>query len=80
MEAARDVAEKWWTAREIIRVVTDTAAVSQFFAWHRSHTLGRKRLLDTLLAATYWSAGVRSLLTTNPADFTAFGGFRCVVP
>ena len=42
--------------------------------------LGRKRLLDTLLAATYWQAGIQSLLTTNPADFGVFGTFRCITP
>jgi hypothetical protein len=30
------------------------------------HRLGRKRLLDAQLAATYWRAGLTSLLTTNP--------------
>jgi len=42
--------------------------------------LGRKRLLDTLLAATYLRAGIRSLLTTNPADFAVFGAFTCITP
>jgi hypothetical protein len=42
--------------------------------------LGRKRLLDTLLAATYHQAGVQSLLTTNPGDFVVFGVFTCVTP
>jgi predicted nucleic acid-binding protein len=45
-----------------------------------SISLGRKRLLDTLLAATYWQAGVSSLLTTNPSDFAVFGCFHCVTP
>lgn len=43
-------------------------------------SLGRKRLLDTLLAATYKQAGIDSLLTTNPADFAVFGAFRCTDP
>jgi len=43
-------------------------------------SLGRKRLLDTLLAATYRQAGVQSLLTTNPADFGVFGVFSCITP
>jgi len=42
--------------------------------------LGRKRLLDTLLAATYHHAGIQSVLTTNPADFATLGVFRCVTP
>jgi len=38
----------------------------------RRHQLGRKRVLDTLLAATYRAAEVTSLLTLNAADFTVF--------
>jgi hypothetical protein len=43
-------------------------------------SLGRKRLLDTLLAATYRQAGVHSLLTTNAADVGVFGTFVCITP
>ena len=42
--------------------------------------LGRKRLLDTLLAATYRQGGVRSLLTTNPEDFGVFDCFALITP
>jgi len=40
--------------------------------------LGRKRLLDTLLAGTFRSAGVQSMLTLNAADFGIFDEFECV--
>jgi hypothetical protein len=43
-------------------------------------SLGRKRLLDTLLAATYREAGIQSLLTTNQSDFQIFGVFTCIAP
>jgi predicted nucleic acid-binding protein len=77
---ARDVAQKWWTAKEVIQVFPNTDAVALFFTWHRNLALGRKRLLDTLLAATYRSAGINSLLTTNARDFAAIGGFQCITP
>ena len=80
MTAARQVAEQWWTAREVMRVFPDDAATRQFLAWLQQFSLGRKRLLDTLLAATYRQAGVQSLLTTNPADFAVFGAFTCTTP
>ena len=80
MNAARDVAQEWWTAKEILQVTPGAEAVAQFFAWHRSHQLGRKRLLDTLLAATYRCAGVQSILTLNAADFAVLGGFQCITP
>jgi len=46
-------AENWWQAGEVIRVFPDGNAVSNFFAWLRHHPLARKRLLDTLLAASF---------------------------
>ena len=80
MDAARDLAQKWWLAIEVTHIIPGDAAMKQFFVWHRSHSLGRKRILDTLLAATYRSAGIDSLLTTNAADFALFAGFQCVTP
>jgi predicted nucleic acid-binding protein len=80
MNAARQVAEQWWTAKDIVRVFPDDVATLQFLAWLQGFPIGRKRLLDTLLAATYGRAGIQSLLTTNPADFRALGTFACIVP
>jgi hypothetical protein len=80
MTAARRIAEQWWTASDVIQVFPDAAATKQFLAWLQQFALGRKRLLDTLLAATYRQAGVPSLLTTNPADFALFGTFTCITP
>jgi predicted nucleic acid-binding protein len=78
--AARQVAEQWWTASDVVQVFPDDAATKQFFSWLQQFALGRKRLLDTLLAATYLQAGVQSLLTTNPSDFGVFGVFTCITP
>ena len=80
VHTARQIAEQWWTASEVVQVFPDVGAVRQFFTWLAQLSLGRNRLLDTLLAATYGQAGIRSLLTTNPADFQGFGVFTCVIP
>ena len=80
MATAQNVAEQWWTARDAVRVFPDDAATRQFLVLLQQFSLGRKRLLDTLLAATYWQAGIQSLLTTNPADFALFGAFTCITP
>ena len=80
LTTARQLAEQWWTAREVVRVFPDDAATRQFLAWLQQFSLGRKRLLDTLLAATYRQAGIQSLLTTNQADFLVFGVFTCILP
>jgi hypothetical protein len=47
----------------------DAGAVRQFLTWLHQISLGRKRLLDTLLGAAYRQAGIQSLLTTKPSDF-----------
>jgi predicted nucleic acid-binding protein len=78
MSAARAAAEQWWTASDVVQTFPDAGAVQQFFTWLHEYSLGRKRLLDTLLAATYWQAGIRSILTTNQSDFLVFGVFTCI--
>ena len=74
---ARRTAEEWWTAGEVDRVYPNEAAVSQFFSWVDQFKLGRKRLLDTMLAATYFQNRVTSILTINPSDFAVLGVFDC---
>jgi predicted nucleic acid-binding protein len=44
------------------------------------HQLGRKRLADTLLAATLLRHGIRQLVTCNRADFEIFSGLDLVDP
>lgn len=80
LTAARQLTEQWWTARDVIPVFPDDGSTRQFLGWLAQFSLGRKRLLDTLLAATYRQAGIQSLLTTNPADFGVFGVFTCITP
>lgn len=48
--------------------------------WLHRFRLGRKRILDTLLAATLQRNGVTRLLTSNPDDFRVFESFELVVP
>jgi predicted nucleic acid-binding protein len=80
MGSACQLAEQWWTAADVQQVFPDDAATRQFLLWLGQFGLGRKRLLDTQLAATYRQAVVLSLLTNNPADFSIFGTFTCITP
>jgi len=80
MTAARQLAEQWWTAQDVVQVFPDDGATRLFLDWLKQFSLGRKRLLDALLAATYRQTGIQSLLTTNPADFGVFGVFGCITP
>jgi hypothetical protein len=59
--------ERWWNAEEITRVFPGPDAVSVFRRWMRDEDLGRTRILDTLLAATYATAGITGPASTRPA-------------
>ena len=76
MEAALSKAQGWWEASEVRPVFPTLDSTRLTLLWMRQHRLGRKRLLDTQLAATYYSAGVTSLVTLNFADFELFGVFK----
>ncbi len=80
MNSALTVAQQWWTANEVEHVYPDADSTIQFLDWLKQFSLGRKRLLDTMLAATYNGRGIHSILTTNPADFGVFGVFECITP
>ncbi|WP_395734497.1 PIN domain-containing protein [Prosthecobacter sp.] len=80
MEAALERAEIWWDSPEMDQLGSDAFSVRTFFDWMRQHRLGRKRILDTLLASTFREAGIQSILTTNARDFAVLGAFVCVVP
>lgn len=76
MAEAVELSEQWWHSRECRPVAVDAEAGSLFLAWMAEHGLGRKRLLDTLLAATYYRAGVERLATTDWRDFARYGVFE----
>ncbi len=68
-------AEIWWNATEVIHVFPTAESTLLFLGWLEEHKLGRKRLLDTQLAATLQGGGVNSVLTLNRGDFAIFGSF-----
>ncbi|NIL99048.1 MAG: PIN domain-containing protein [Planctomycetales bacterium] len=80
IDDARNLALQWWSAAEVDHAFPNAAAAQLFLNWHRVHGLGRNRLLDTLLAATYHESGVTHVLTLNPTDFEIFDDLTSVVP
>lgn len=80
MTAARHRAASWWTAREAVAAYPGEHTAALFFAWLGDYGLGRKRLLDTLLAATYLGNDVTSIVTTNARDFSVFKRFAVLTP
>jgi predicted nucleic acid-binding protein len=75
LEQAIARAEAWWHAAEVAHVFPSEESAWLFLGWLTEHSLGRKRLLDTMLASILRVAGVNSLLTLNRDDFTVFGSF-----
>lgn len=70
----------WWDAPETARLEPDASVVHVVMELMARHGLGRKRILDTALAATLRVCGVRRLATFNPRDFIALGFIDVVVP
>ncbi len=73
-------AHSWWMAKEVVQVFPNDESTRLFLDWMSHHNLGRKRLLDTQLAATYYANGVHNLITTNVRDFSIFEGFTLLQP
>ena len=73
-------AQVWWNAREVGHALPTVESVRLMLDWVHEYRLGRKRLLDTQLAATYFCHGVRSVVSSNARDYRVFGCFEVVVP
>lgn len=69
----------WWNSVEVRHVFPTDDSVRLALDWVHRHQLGRKRILDTQLAATLWTAGIQRLVTSNPSDFKLLG-FETLVP
>lgn len=80
MPAAIQRAETWWDAKEAVRTHTTERSISLFAKWMVQHRLGRRRVTDTLLAATWHDSAISSVLTLNGADFSVFGCFDLLTP
>lgn len=78
VEQAVERAQHWWESVEVRPIYPSLDSTRLTLSWLRQHRLGRKRLLDTQLAATYYSAGIGRLLTLNEGDFAIFGVFQIV--
>lgn len=76
MQQAIAQAQQWRTAAEVDWVSPDEPCVKLCLEWMAKHALGRKRILDTMLAATYHRHGVTTIATLNPDDFRVFGLFE----
>jgi predicted nucleic acid-binding protein len=72
MEQAGALVRVVWNSRETVRLPASAEVVPRVLGLLREHRLGRKRILDTALAATLEAAGVRRLATYNVRDYACF--------
>jgi predicted nucleic acid-binding protein len=75
IESASAIARFWVNATEVQLLPRGQDVTRQWLDWLAEHRLGRKRLLDTLLAATWHVAGIQDIYTLNPAEFAVFKQF-----
>ena len=80
MIEARDWVESFLANPAVGLLEPTSESLRQTLRWMRQFNLGRKRILDTNLAAIFHTASVRRLLTSNPADFAVFDVFEIITP
>ncbi len=69
-----------WNARETQRLLPTGTVLPRVLEWMTTHSLGRKRILDTAVVATLERGGVRRLATFNRRDFACFDFLEIVDP
>src|ERR1700680_2115103 len=43
MPTANQTAQRWWSAKEVVHIFSDDAAIQTFLVWMKQFSLGRKR-------------------------------------
>lgn len=72
MPEATSIVRRLWSAPEAERILPGPTVVERATELIDRLQLGRKRILDTLLACTFEAARVTRMATFNRADFSAF--------
>lgn len=72
IEEATRLVDLLWQSPDSDRVPAPPRILPRTLELMREHRLGRKRILDTALAATLETAGIRRLATWNPKDYKVF--------
>jgi predicted nucleic acid-binding protein len=75
---AVELAEQWWNSQSVRQIFPTAESVRLGWQWMRYYNLGRKRILDTQLAATFHTHGIRQILTSNARDYRVFECFEVV--
>ena len=76
--ALEEMDRRMAAAKETEQASPTLESMDYFWKWMKEHSLGRKRVLDTMLAATYSSHGVTVILSSNARGFNTFGCFQVI--
>jgi predicted nucleic acid-binding protein len=80
MEQAISWSRAIWDDKDVVRLLPSATVLHRVLELMKASRLGRKRILDTALAATLESAGVKKVATLNAKDFDVFPFLETVVP
>jgi predicted nucleic acid-binding protein len=70
----------WWNLAEAQHVFPTEESVLLFHSWMEEHRLGRKRILDTSLAAIFRTSGIHLVISSDPEAFRVFDCFEILDP
>ncbi|MGH9323005.1 MAG: type II toxin-antitoxin system VapC family toxin [Vicinamibacteria bacterium] len=80
MGQALDWSQSIWDGTEVARILPRPSVLPRAVELMKRYSLGRKRILDTALAATLECSGVGRLATLNRKDFEIFPFLELVSP
>ena len=80
MAKALEWSQVIWDSKEVVRILPRASVLPRVVDLMKRHSLGRKRILDTSLAATLEGSDVRRLATLNRKDFEVFSFLELISP
>lgn len=78
MEEALSVVDEWRDFENVKILFPDEQSFGRTVAWLSVYKLGRNRLNDTNMAASYVHSRVSSVITANPKDFEIFSELKII--
>ena len=80
MSEALSIARLYLGRKNVSCLGADEAVMLRAVDLLEQHGLGRKRIADTLFAATLLHHGVREIITCNPGDYRIFSDLHVIDP
>lgn len=76
IQQALEVVHNWQHSHETVLQLPTEDSLKLQHDWLIRYRLGRKRINDTGIAATYYHHGVKKILTSNVRDYTVIEGIE----